>query len=85
MKIKNKTISPKTGIRIVVYSLLAYWVLTAYERIEVITKHELPIEMSFKSFKYFMGLTVSAEELDQQLNALKRLESLEKSFKPPFR
>ena len=81
MKIKNKDISPKNLIRIVAYTLLAYWAFTTYERIAVITKHQLPIELGAKSMKYFIGLSTSAEELDQQLTTLKKLEELEQSFR----
>jgi hypothetical protein len=81
MKIKNKEISPKAGLRIVAYTLFAYWAFTAYERVQVLGEYGGGLEWNAKSFKYFFGLTLSADEVRSSMEALKGLEELKASFR----
>ena len=81
MKIKNKEISPKAGLRIVAYTLFAYWAFTAYERVQVLGEYGGKLECNMKSVKYFFGLSLSADEVRDSMEALKALEELKASFR----
>ncbi len=77
---KNVNVSPRNGLRIVVYTLFAYWLFTYYERISVMHKHSLPIEANAKTIKYLLGLSHSAAEVEVLLDSVKELEALGESL-----
>jgi len=85
MKIKNKEISPKAGLRIVAYTLFAYWAFTAYERVQVLGEYNGKLEWTAKSMKYFFGLSLSADEVRDSMEKYERLKELKASLKSSFR